>query len=48
MKEKKQIETETKIANTDNQRETRVGQSQNPSGMGLVNCVFSYRIALSR
>ncbi len=48
MKEKKQLEIETKITNTDNQRETRVDQSQGPSGKGLVNCIFGYRIALSR
>ena len=45
MKEKKQLDIEPKIANTDNQREARVGQSQSPSGKGLVNCIFSYRIA---
>jgi len=47
MKEKKQIEAETKIANTNNQREAKVDQSQGSSGKGLVNCIFSYRIAWS-
>ena len=47
MKQKKQTETDTKIANTDNQREARIDQSQGPSGKGLVNCIFSYRIAWS-
>ena len=48
MKEKKQIDIEQKNANTDNQREVRVGQSQSPSARGLVNCIFSYRIAWSK
>ncbi len=48
MKEKKQIDIEPKNANTDNQREARVGQSQSPSGKGLVNCIFGYRIACSQ
>jgi len=48
MKEKKETEIETKIANTDNQTKARVDQSQSPSGKGLVNCIFGSRIALSR
>ncbi|MCH7755891.1 hypothetical protein IH970_12315 [candidate division KSB1 bacterium] len=48
MKEKKQTETEKKTANTNNQREARVSQSQRPSGKGLADCIFGYAIALSR
>ena len=48
MKEKKQLEIETKIKNTNNQTEARIGQSQSPLGKGLVNCIFSYRIAWSQ
>ncbi len=36
MKEKKQLEIETKIASTNNQREAKVDQSQGPSGKVLV------------
>ncbi len=48
MKEKKLTETETKIVNTNNQREARIGQSQSPPGWGLANRNLGYRIAWSQ
>ncbi len=47
MKEKKQLETETKIKNTDKQIEAKSFPSHGHPARGLVDCVFSYRIAWS-
>ena len=48
MKEKKQIETEAKIKSADKQIEAKSFLSHGLPALGLVDCVFSYRIAWSR
>jgi len=48
MKEKKQLEIETKINSADNHIEAKNFPSQGLPAQGLVDCVFSYRIAWSR
>ena len=48
MREKKQIETEPKIKNTDKQIEVKSFPSHGLAARGWVDCVFSYAIALSR
>ncbi len=48
MKEKKQLEIETKIKSADKQIEAKSFPSQGLPARGLVDCVFGYAIALSR
>jgi len=48
MKEKKQLEIETKIKSADKQIEAKNFPSHGLPARGLVNCVFGYAIALSR
>ncbi len=47
MKEKKQLEIEAKIKSADKQIEAKTFLSQGLPARGLVNCIFSYRIAWS-
>ena len=47
MKQKKQIETEAKIKSADKQIGTKSSLSQGLPARGLVDCIFSYRIAWS-
>ena len=49
MKEKKQLEIETKIKSADDQTDrSKSFPSQGLPARGLVDCVFGYAIALSR
>ncbi len=45
MKEKKQTQAETKIKSADKQIEAKNFLSQGLPARGLVDCIFSYRIA---
>ncbi len=48
MKQKKQLEIETKIKNLDKQIEAKNFPSHGLPARGLVDCIFGYAIALSR